>query len=77
MTPHLSLRGWKICITMLWEDLTLLCDANGTEFLEFKEHKTKTRHGGTRNTRAFSPRIYSGGKFFISYFVYLLLYMNL
>ena len=42
---HFGLRGCDDYHQMCWSDVKLLRDADGTEYLEYCEHRTKTRSG--------------------------------
>ena len=41
-----------------WGDITLHCDSEGDEYLQFRESLSKTRQGNS-STRAFAPKVYS------------------
>ena len=44
---------------MKWDDIKLLADENGDDYLQFEERDTKTRIGGNQNgSRAFAPKIF-------------------
>lgn len=60
-TVHIGLRGRQEHVQMLWGDIELNTDNSGVQYLEFHERTTKTRQGVSRDTRAFSPKMYSTG----------------
>ena len=55
-----SFRGNHKARQMTWGDVSLKCNEQGREYLEFSERLTKTRTGnGTAGSRAFQPKIFS------------------
>ena len=57
---HFGLRGCDDYRQMCWSDVKLLRDADGTEYLEYCEHQTKTRSGEEpRNIRPVKPKAFA------------------
>ena len=58
---HFGLRGRQEHTDMCWGDIELQTDAEGSEYLLFTERATKTRHGVSRLTRLFQPKMFATG----------------
>lgn len=56
---HFGLRGRQEHTDMCWGDIELQTDAEGSEYLLFTERATKTRHGVSRLTRLFQPKMFA------------------
>ncbi|XP_070539519.1 uncharacterized protein KIAA1958-like [Ptychodera flava] len=60
-TKILGFRGGQENRQLVWGDITLKATPNGSEYLEFNERETKTRHGKIGAIRQFSPKIVPSG----------------
>jgi len=57
-TKLFGLRATDENRQLQWGDISVKCDENDDEYLEYNERKTKTRDGNTPHTRAFKPKIF-------------------
>ena len=62
LTMHFGMRGRQEHVQLLWGDILLKVDAEGTESLEFTERRTKTRQGASKEVRQYSPKMFATGK---------------
>ena len=57
---HFGLRGCQEHRKMFWEDVKLVKDSEGVDYLEYTERQTKTRTGtDTENTRKVKPKMFA------------------